>query len=61
MVKKEELFTIANTIKQLHIHKNMHMTYKQDFYKTKQSEIDDMFLKYLILVMKDLEHHVLIE
>ena len=37
------------------------MTYKQDFYKTRQSEIDDLFLKYLVPVMKDIEHPVLIE
>ena len=36
MVKNEALSAIANTIKPLHNHKNMHMTYKQDFYKTKQ-------------------------
>ena len=35
MVKNEAISTVANTIKQFHIHKNMHMTYKQDFYKTK--------------------------
>ena len=37
MVKNESLSAIKNTIKPLHIHKNMHMTYKQDFYKTKQN------------------------
>ena len=47
MVKNEGLSAVANTIKQLRIHKNMHMTYKQDFYKTKESEIDDSFLDTL--------------
>ena len=37
------------------------MTYKQDFYKTKDSEIDDLFLEYLVHVMKYLEHTALIE
>ena len=37
------------------------MTNKQDFYKTKQSEIDDFFLGYLVPVMKYLEHPALIE
>ena len=37
------------------------MTYKQDFYKTKESEIDDLFLEYLSPVMRDIEHPALIE
>ena len=61
MVKNEAISAVANTIKKLHIHKNMHMTYKQDFYKTKESEIDDLFLEYLVHVMKYLEHTALIE
>ena len=40
MVKNESLSEKSNTNKQLHNHKNMHMTYKQDFYKTKENEID---------------------
>ena len=44
MVKIEALSAISNTNKQLHIHKNMQMAYKQYFYKTKQCEIDDLFL-----------------
>ena len=35
IVKNEAIYGVANTTKQLCIHKNMHMTYKQDFYKTK--------------------------
>ena len=42
---------VANTIKQLHIHKNMHMTYKKDFHNTKEKEIDDFFLEYIVTVM----------
>ena len=49
MVKNEALSAIENKIKQLCIHRNMHMTYKQDFYKTKQSEIDYLFMEYLSL------------
>ena len=41
MVKNEALSAVANNIKQLHNNKNIHMTYKQDFYNTKESEIDD--------------------
>ena len=51
MVKNEALSDIENTIKPFHIHKNLHMTYKQEFYKTKQSEIYDLFLEYIVPVM----------
>ena len=61
MVKNGAFFAIANTIKPLHIHENMHMTYKQDFYKTKQRYIYYLFLEYLAPVMKYLEHIVLIK
>ena len=37
------------------------MTYKQDFYNTKHKEIDDLFLEYLVPVMKDLEHPAFIK
>ena len=37
------------------------MTYIQDFYNTKEIEIDDLFLEYLVSVMEDLEHTELIE
>ena len=37
MVKHKEISAIANTIKQLHIQKDMHMIYKQDFYRRKQN------------------------
>ena len=61
MVKNDTLSAIANTIKPLHIHENMHMTYKQDFYKTKDKEIYDLLLEHLAPVMKDLEHPALIK
>ena len=41
MVKNKAISAIANTIKQLYIQKNMHIIYRQDFYKNKQKEIDD--------------------
>ena len=51
MVKNEAISDVANTIKTFHIHKNIHMTYKQYFYKTKYNEMDDFFLEYLATVM----------
>ena len=37
MVKDEAFSAVEKTIKQLHIQKNMHMAYKQDFYKNKEN------------------------
>ena len=37
------------------------MTYKQELYKTKQKEMDDLFLENLAPVMKDIEHPALIK
>ena len=61
MVKNEALSDAANNIKQLHIHKNMHMTHKQDFYKTKEKEIDDLFLESLVPVVGDIYYPSLIK
>ena len=61
MVKNEAIFAEANTIKQLRIYKNMHMPYKQDFYKTKEKGIVYLFLKWLVPVMKNIEHPALIK
>ena len=35
IVKNKAIPAVANTIKQLHTQKDMHMIYKQDFYKNK--------------------------
>ena len=59
--KNKAISAVANTNKQLHIQKDMHMIYKQDFYNDKQKEIDDLFLEYLVPVMEDIYHPVLIE
>ena len=45
MVKNKEIYAAANTSKQWHIKKNMHMTYKQDLYNNKEKEIYDLFLE----------------
>ena len=36
MAKNKAISSVANTIKKLHIQKNMHLFYKQDVYKDKQ-------------------------
>ena len=45
----------------LHIQKNMHLVYKQDLYKDKQKEIDELFIEYLFPIMDDIGHLELIE
>ena len=61
MLKNEAIYAVANTIKPLHIQKNMHMTYKQDFYNTKEQRINDLFIEYLVPIMEDIEYPALIE
>ena len=61
MVKNKAISAVANTIKQLHIQKNMHIIYKQDLYKNKEKEIDYLFLEYLVPVMYNIDHPALIE
>ena len=38
MIKNKANYAVENTIQKFHIQKNMHMTYKQDFYKNKERE-----------------------
>ena len=35
-VKNKAISTVANTMKELHIHKNIQIIYKQELYKNKQ-------------------------
>ena len=61
MVKSKAISTIVNTIKKLHIQRDMHIIYKQDFYMNKQKEMEYLFLGHLFPVIDDLEHPALIE
>ena len=61
MVKNEAIPAVANTLKQLHIQNDMHMIYNKDFYKNKDKEIHQSFIKYLVTNLDDLDHPVLIE
>ena len=61
MVKNEAISAVANTFKQFCIHKNMHMAYKQDFYKAKETGKYDLFMEYLVPVMEDIENPALIK
>ena len=45
MVKNKAIYTVANTIKKLHIQKDMHIIYKKYLYKNKEREIYDLFLE----------------
>ena len=61
MAKNKSISSVENAIKKLHIQKNIHLIYKQDFYKDKQKEIFDFFIKYLSTIMEDLDHPALIK
>ena len=49
MDKNKAISSIAKTIKKIHIHKNMQLVYKQDYYKDKHEEINDLLLNTWIL------------
>ena len=36
MAKNKAIYSVANNIKKLHIQKNIHLIYKQDYYKDKR-------------------------
>ena len=61
MAKNKAIYSVANTIKKLHIQKIMHLIYKQELYKNKQKEIDEHLIYYLVTIMGDLDHPALIE
>ena len=48
MVKNKAISSVENTIKELHIQKDMYIIYKQDLYNNKEKEIYDFFLEYLV-------------
>ena len=58
--KKQSNLPVAKTIKKLHIKKNMHLIYKEDFYKDKQKEIYKLFIQYPLPIMGYLDHSALI-
>ena len=60
MKKNKAISTVENTIKQLQIHKDIHIIYKQQFNKEKQKEINNLFLEYLVPIMENLDHPELI-
>ena len=60
MAKNNVISSVSNTIKKLLIQKNMHLIYKQDFYKDKQRETYDLLIEQLVPIMYDLDHPALI-
>ena len=60
MAKNTAISSVANTIKKLHIQNNMHLTYKQDLYKDKQTEIYERFIEYLVPIMENIDYPALI-
>ena len=58
--KNKAISSVANTIKIFHIHKNMQLLNKQDLYKDKQKEKDELFIEYISPIMDDLDHTALV-
>ena len=44
----------------MHIILNMQLTYKQDLYKDKQTEIYERFIEYLVPIMENIDYPALI-
>ena len=61
MKKNTAIYSVAKTVKKLHIQSDLHLIYKQEFYKDKQKEIYELFIGYLVPVMDDIYHPALIE
>ena len=61
MEKNKAISAVENATKTLHIQKNMHLIYKQDYYEDKLKEIDDIFIEYLAPIMENLDRLDLIE
>ena len=61
MKKNTAIFSVANTIKKLHIMSNLQSINRQNFYQHKQDEMDEIFDEYHITILKIIYHPALIE
>ena len=61
VAKITAISSVSNTIKKLHIHSDLNSIYKQNFYNYKQKEIDELYDKYHIPLINDLDHPAYIE
>ena len=59
--KNIALSSIASTKKNFHIHSDLNLIYKQNFYHEKQKEMDERFDEYHIPLLIDLYHPAFIE
>ena len=60
MAKNTAISSVAKSLK-MHIQKNIHLIYKQEFYKDKQNEIYELFIEYLVPIMENIDHPELIK
>ena len=56
MAKNKAIYSVTNTIKKSQIQKIMHLIYKQELYRNKQKEIDELLIYYLVPIMGNLDH-----
>ena len=61
MAKTTAISSVSKTINKLHIQSNLHLIYKQNFCHDKQDEIDEIFNKYHIPLLNNIDHPALIE
>ena len=61
MAKNTAIYSVAKTIKKLHIHYYLHLIYKENFYHDKQREMDEIFDEYHLSLLKYIDYPELIE
>ena len=53
--------SVATSIKKFHIQYDLHLIYKQSFYRDKQDETNELFDEYHLPLLKDIDHPAFIE
>ena len=56
-----EINYVENTINKLHIKSDLHSGYIHNLYHDKQESINDLFCKYIIPLLKDIENPALVQ
>ena len=61
MAKNTAMSSVANSIKKLYIQIDLHLIYKQSFYRDKQDEMNELLDEYHLPLLKDIDHTASIE
>ena len=56
-----EIYSVANTLKKIHIQSSLHTGYKKSFYHDKRDKFYGIFDQYHIPLLRDINHPALIQ